>query len=207
MQDPSRFDSAEEWSRRIEAVGPASMLVVIGWRMSDALKKRMAPEDIWQETLLHAWRDRARFEWRGIKSFRVWLLKIIQRRIFDAADREGALKRGAQYVHVSLSPTAGNGGARDDPHPGPISSTTPSQVAMHREQAAAMQAALDALEPEIRDVLRLRLFEEHTVEETAERLGIGVSAVYHRFRKGSAIYYRRLSLELASRSHPEGNQR
>ena len=76
MQDPSRFDSAEEWSRRIEAVGPASMLVVIGWRMSDALKKRMAPEDIWQETLLHAWRDRARFEWRGIKSFRVWLLKI-----------------------------------------------------------------------------------------------------------------------------------
>lgn len=39
--------------------------------MSAALRRRHTSEDIWQETLLHAWRDRDRCEWRGLKSNRL----------------------------------------------------------------------------------------------------------------------------------------
>ncbi len=61
-----------------------------------------------------------------------------------------------------------------------------------------MVAALEEVPPELREVVRLRSLEELTVEEVAERLGIGTSAVKHRFRKGSEIYRRRLLALLGS---------
>jgi hypothetical protein len=49
----------------IEAVGPASLLVVIKSRMSAKLCRQTTAEDILQEALLRAWRSRDGLEWRG----------------------------------------------------------------------------------------------------------------------------------------------
>jgi RNA polymerase sigma-70 factor (ECF subfamily) len=68
--------NAGAWNELIEAVGPASLLVVIESRLSSALRRQATAEDILQEALMHAWRDRASFEWRGLKSFRAWLRKV-----------------------------------------------------------------------------------------------------------------------------------
>jgi RNA polymerase sigma-70 factor (ECF subfamily) len=207
-ENPLRSDSAAVWDRLIEAVGPASLLVIINDRMSATLRKRLTPEDIWQETLLHAWRDRSQFDWRGLKSFRSWLLTIIDHRIRDAAAHEEAQKRGGGESPVAFSVLEPSGTESKQGHfAGPVVSTTPSRVAMYREQAGAMQAALNALPPELRDVVRLRLFEQLTMEEVANRLGIGVSGARHRFRKGVRIYQRRLLAELTTRSQviPEEN--
>lgn len=80
--------------------------------MSAALRRRHTPEDIWQETLLHAWRDRARYEWRGFKSFRFWLMFIIDNRICAAAAHERAAKRGGS-TPVPFSAFDQSGSQRD----------------------------------------------------------------------------------------------
>ncbi len=200
--NPLLSDSSSVWDRLIEAVGPASILVIIENRMSASLKRQFTPEDVWQEALLHAWRDRSRCQWRGLKSFRSWLLTIIDHRIRDAADYDSAAKRGGGTPRVPFSVLESSESTSGEAalFPGPIGSTTPSRIAVYSEQAAAMRAALSALPKDVRDVVRLRLFEQLTAEQVADRLGIGVSAVRHRFRKGALTYRQKLRLELSSRS-------
>ena len=93
---------AQEWARLIAAIGPASMLVIVKSRMSAAMLARVSEEDVWQETLLHAWRDRHRCEWRGIASFRRWVLSIIENRIRDLAESAARKKRGGGLQELSL---------------------------------------------------------------------------------------------------------
>ncbi len=199
ISNPLLSSSPHAWNRLIEAVEPASLLLVIEQRMSPALRTSVAAEDILQEALLHAWRDRRQLEWRGTKSFRSWLLSIIDHRIHDAADCDAAAKRGGGRAAVQL----GGIGARDTTSTSgeadyPVVTTTPSRLAMYREQAEVMKLALEALPEEYREVVRLRVYEQTPLEEIAERLSLGVSAVRHRFRKGSEIYARSLQPTLGS---------
>lgn len=202
ITNPLLDESSETWSRLIDAVGPASMLVVIASRLGPRLAERHSVEDIWQETLLHAWRDRAQCEWRDTASFRRWLLGIIDHRIRDLAAHENAQKRGdgrAARVAVDLL-KPGEESSLGWQWAGPSPATTPSRAAQASERAAVMQEALDTLPEEWRDVVRLRLFEDLQLREIAQRLGLGLSAVAHRFRKGAEEYHRILSHVLATRS-------
>lgn len=200
MQDRS----PEEWDRLIDAIDPPSLLLVIEGRMSAALRSRFTPEDIWQEALLHAWRDRERCEWRGLKAFRSWLLTIIDNRIREAADHFAAIKRGGDRPaepFSSLAARNGNNGSADGSWSGIVQqSTTPSRIAMLREQAEAIRAALASLPDDVRDVVRLRLIEQLSIGEIADQLGIGASAVRHRFRRGAEQFAARLRESLASRT-------
>lgn len=193
--NPLQSGSPEVWDRLVRGLGPASMIVCIRARMGARLQAKVAPEDIWQDTLLHVWRDRERCEWQGMRAFRRWVLRVADHRIHDAADREGAQKRGAGVTHEQLDPTESNLHA-----PPIVASTTPSKVASDSEHATLMQDALTALDDELRDVVRLRLFEEQLVEDIARELSLGVSAVKHRFRKGAALYHRQLERLLADRT-------
>ena len=201
-ENPLLSNSPAVWDHLIETIGPASLLVVIESRMSAALRREVSPDDIWQETLLHIWRDRANCEWRGVRAFRCWVSSIIQNRIRDAAERFGAAKRGGGSAPVVFSALekARSGEGTSSAFPGPPGSTTPSRVAVYREQATAMREALDALPSELSDVIRLRLFEQLSVAATAERLGITPSVARHRFRKASEEYRAHLATALASRT-------
>jgi len=200
-QNPLLTEDPIVWDRLIEAVNPASVLVVIEMRMNPAIKRRVAPEDIWQDTLLHVWRDRDKCTWQGLRRFRSWVLKVAENRIRDAVTKERALKRGGGTTELSLSALGGSGtSSTSRPFPGPVGSTTPSRVAIHREQAVAMRAALASLPTDMREVVRLRLFEQLGMGEIAGKLKIGESAARHRFRKGAELYQRQLLTEFASRS-------
>lgn len=203
-ENPLLAHDGRTWDSLIEAAGPASLLVALEFRMSAELRARLAPEDVLQETLLHAWKDRARCQWHGVPAFRRWLLAIAENRLRDLADRELAQKRGGCRASI---PLGGNSGAesRDgesDHFAGPVTTTTPSRVAMESEKAACMRAALESLAPEQRAVLRLRLFEDLTLDEVAARLDIGVEAARHRFRAGAEAYHRRLAGVLEERHAP-----
>lgn len=197
--NPLLSESARVWDDLIEAVGPPSLMLVIASRMSPSLKRGMAPEDIWQEVLLHAWRDRHQCEWRGLRSFRSWLLSIIDHRIQRVAELQATLKRGG---HVRVIPEAslrreGSTDGRFD-WAGPAGSVTPGRAAIYREQAAAMQAALQALPEEFRDVVRLRLFDQLTMEAVAEQLGLTPGAARYRFARGAERYRQLLRSHLTS---------
>ncbi|MFN0244368.1 MAG: sigma-70 family RNA polymerase sigma factor [Planctomycetota bacterium] len=170
--------------------------------MSTELRAVLAPEDVWQEALLHAWRARERFEWRGLKSFRRWILEIAERCIGDAVDRANALKRGGVARTLALRGTAseGSGASRFECALPPLDSTTPSRIAIHREQSLTMSDALASLPEDLREVVRLRLFDELSCDEVAERLAIGVAVVKYRFRKGGTLYREHLNHLLTSRS-------
>lgn len=191
--DPLSDDSPETWERLVQAIGPASVLVFLEGRMGPRLRAAVGPEDLWQETLLHVWRDRGRCEWRGISPFRRWVLTVAENRIRNAADRIDAVKRAGD------APVGSDGGEEEGSAPPPVSSTTPSQIASHLEEAALMRTALGGLAEDVRDVVRLRLFEERSVDEVAAELDLGVSAVKHRFRKGAGEYQARLERLLAER--------
>jgi RNA polymerase sigma factor (sigma-70 family) len=180
--------SAEDWRRTFEAIGPASLLVAIEDRMSDALKGRVSPDDILQESFLHAWRDRDSIEWRGLRAFRSWVLTIIDHRIRDTADREAAVKRGGGATIRSVHSDAAGSGP-----PEPAVTTTPSRVASYREQAELMRDALRVVDEDCREVVRLRLFDRLPIDEIAARLLIGPSAVRHRFRRGVLAYEQELN--------------
>ena len=183
--NPLLTDSAESWNRLLEAVRPASILLVIEDRLGEALRRELTPEDVWQETLMYAWRDRERFEWRGLPSLRRWLITIATNRIREAAERAGAQKRGGGKAPVEFSAFISPSGNQ---LPVGLQSTTPSRVCVYREQASIMRAALHQLDEELQEVVRLRLFDDRTLEEVADMMAIGVSAVRHRLRRGAIEY-------------------
>lgn len=196
---------ADSWCAVISAANPASLLVVIASRMGPGLRAHLDPEDLLQETLLAAWASRESFTWQGLPAFRSWLIRIATHRIEDCRDGLVAKKRDPQRTRPwdargpegTLSTDAGQGNE-------PYASTTPSRIASAREEARRMQQSLAELPDELRDVVRLRLFEDLPIEEIAARLGLGESAVRHRFRKGAEAYRKRLGTLRADRTPPVG---
>ncbi len=204
--DPLATDDPVAWERLIVAVGIPSLLVFVRSRLGAKLAHRVTDEDVLQEALLHAWRDRRSCQWRGLRAFRRWLLQIIENRIRKLADEAATERRGGRKVTLAFSAIEPSRGAADGSVAGLASRIglaaggTPSRSAVHHEEAAAIDEALASLPDELRDVVRLRLIEELEMEEVASRAGIGISAAYHRLRKGMELYRIRLRERLVDRS-------
>ncbi len=194
--------SAETWDRLIEAIGPASILVIINRRLGERLRRVTTADDILQNALLRTWQSRQDFEWRGIRRFRSWFLTIVDHCIRDEAEHYNAVKRGGAKQTTAFSAFHRGDGHHSDSFgfAGPVATTTPSRVAIYSEQATAMQRALDTLPEELGEIVRLRLFEQLTISAIANHLNLGESAVRHRFRKGAALYRQRLHFNIASQS-------
>ena len=155
-------------------------------------------EDIWQETLAVAWRDRAQHRWSGPRDYRSWLISIARNRIRDLARALGRDKRGGGERPALFSGLEVGGASRLEQLL-PAGSTTPSRIASAREQAQLMGEALASLPAELGDVIRRHLFEEETMEAVAVALSVTLDQAWYRFRKGSTLYARRLA-QLRSQS-------
>jgi RNA polymerase sigma factor (sigma-70 family) len=200
--DPPLGDSlvhtdANRWEELIQSINPAAMHVVIGSAMSKQLREHCSAEDIWQETLAHAWRDRAQHRWTGLAAFRAWLFEIARNRIRETARNAKAEKRGgnlrtARFSELRAQAAQGDAGSVSISANLPLDSQTPSRIVSRDEKASITQEALAELPPELRDIVRLHVIEELTMEAIAERLGIGVSAAWHRYRKATESLSRRL---------------
>lgn len=168
---------------------PEAFLVVIDSAMSSKLKEQCSAEDIWQETLTHAWRDRALHEWRGPAAFRSWLFKIARNRIREVARVVATEKRGAGRGAARFS-ELGSTSSASTSRLLPGDSQTPSRIVARNEKLDAMRNALSELPPDLEQIVRMHLLEELTMEVIAERLGIGLSAAWRRFRKASEMLAR-----------------
>lgn len=178
-----------EWGRLVESLDVASVFVVINSWLGPKLRGPISAEDIWQETLWCSWRDRDQHDWRGLASWRVWLLSIARNRVRDAGRLQGRAKRGGGH---NIAPFSSLAERESVSHMLPPGSTTPSRVAGYRERANAMERALDGLEPDLRTVVRLRLFEEVPIREIAEQLQLPLSTAKDRLLRGVTSYRHRL---------------
>ena len=184
-----------EWGRLVESLDIASIFVVIGSWLGPKLRAEASVEDLWQETLWCSWRDREQHEWRNLSAWRTWLLSIARNRVRDAGRTAGRTKRGGDHTIASFSLLAERESVSSLLPPG---STTPSRVAGFRERARAMEIALEGLDPELRTIVHLRLFEEVPMREVAEQLGLPLSTAKERLLRGVTRYRHRLRQMLGS---------
>lgn len=189
----SPLEDSSRWADLITGVRPHAFLVLIASLMGRSLRDHCSPEDIWQETLIQAWHAREQHRWQGSSAFRGWLFEIARNRIRDAVRRIDTEKRGSGRPGKRLSEL-------EDHLPGsasailPPDSVTPSAILMHAECAAAIEGTLASLPPELEPVVRMHLVEELTMEVIAKRLGVSVSSAWRRFRRGSELCSRSLSV-------------
>lgn len=153
------------------------LLAFIQRNMADALRRKVEPEDILQETSAEAVRSLGRFELGDRDPFS-WLCQVAERRIIDAHRHHFAAQKRDAGREVSLG---GPGGGDDEPagliHLLVASMTTPSQAFSRNAREARLQEALAELPEEQREVLRLRYVENLPSKEIAARIGKTDAAV------------------------------
>lgn len=153
-------------------------------RLDGRLKGRVDPSDVVQEACLEASTRYAKYQLNPTMPIFLWLRFLTGQKLLQFHRRH----LGVQARDVR----------RDVPIPGDVCpqassaelaaeflahGTTPSEGAIRAESRANVQAALERMEPADREVLALRHFEQLTIAETAEVLGIKLSATKMRYRR------------------------
>lgn len=119
-------------------------------------------QDTWQRVIA------ARAGWRPDASFATWLYRIAHNRLADHW-------RARQYRPPAPADADERAARIPDPD-------TPERTLSEFEQRRQLQLALDALPPEQREVVLLRLEQELTLEEIGAITGVGRETVKSRLR-------------------------
>ena len=148
------------------------LLRIAGRRLSADLRSKGGASDLVQQTFLDAQCQFERFQGESEKELLAWLRQILlhnlahfQRRYRAAAKRD--LSREAPLPGEASSTDGGAGLATQTP--------SPSEEMVAREEAQAVQQALERLPDEHRQVLSLRHQEQLTFEEIGRQLGRSTS--------------------------------
>jgi RNA polymerase sigma-70 factor (ECF subfamily) len=143
--------------------------------MGSALRVKVEPSDLIQETFLKAHRDFAAFVGQGEREFVAWLRSILARTLADQVKyhrRKGRDLGRQESLDLLLEQSglaienalASHGGS-------------PSERASRREQAVLLADAVSQLPPEYREVFILRTLEHVPFSEIAPKMGRSVGAV------------------------------
>jgi RNA polymerase sigma-70 factor (ECF subfamily) len=81
----------------------------------------------------------------------------------------------------------------------PNPESTPDEIAAHTDLAAAVYGSVDQLEPDLRQTVHLHYYQDLTLRETADALGVATSTVKYRLRQALAELQRKLT---ATRTAP-----
>jgi RNA polymerase sigma-70 factor (ECF subfamily) len=138
------------------------------------VQDRQRAEDVVQQTFLQAWRNADRFE--PGRDFAPWLATIGRRAAIDALRREQRRPAGT-LVEADMA----------DPS---LVSLPPS--AEQIETVWTVRAAIESLEPEEREIVRLQHVEGWTHAQISDRLGVPIGTVKSRSHRA----HRRLANRL-----------
>ncbi len=155
-------------------------------RLGKLLRARGDTEDYVQEAMLRVLCYGPRFATGNRQAFRHLLGRIVENSLRDQVDWHGAERRAL---------------AKERPVPSdsvlhldqPLQSVTrPSEVVARKEQQAWVALALELLEPDDRQVIRLRQWEGLPFAEVAERLGLPEDTARMRFKRALPRLARKL---------------
>lgn len=156
-----------------------------------ALRAKVGPSDIVQETAIDAHRDFPRFRGTTQEELYAWLRTILQNNVMDMVRRFEMAQKRAVKREASLSVVIDRRGISVLP----IGSNTPDHSAIRREDAAMLRGVLSRVPDDYQTILRLRYWDGLTFPEIATRIGRSEEAA----RK---LWYRalaRLTVELQNR--------
>jgi RNA polymerase sigma-70 factor (ECF subfamily) len=140
-----------------------------------ALRVRLDPSDLVQETFLEAHRDFGSFAGAGEGELIAWLRRILVRNLADQAKRHQAGRRDLRRQESLEALLARSSAAVQDALAAGLS--TPSARAARREQAVVLADALARLRPDDREVIELRHLQRLKFDEIAAHMGRSPGAV------------------------------
>ena len=71
----------------------------------------------------------------------------------------------------------------------------PDEIVAHTDLAATVYGSVDQLEPALRDTVQLHYYQDLTLQETADAMGVATSTVKYRLRQALAELQRKLATE------------
>lgn len=153
------------------------LLAIISCHASERLKRFMTIEDILQEAYLEAYKRLDYLNDKPEVSLLVKLRKIVLQTIVDKERYFGADKRDSNKEV---------GDDLDDSQTNLLncladSITTPSKKIMRKERAVIVRQILDELQPQDKDIIIMRHFEQMDYKDCAEILEISIDAVKMRY--------------------------
>jgi RNA polymerase sigma-70 factor (ECF subfamily) len=143
--------------------------------IGQALRVRLDPSDLVQETFLKAGLEFDRFAGRGEPELVAWLRQILSRTLVDQAkhhQRRARDHRRQESLEMLLDR---RDGGVDEILASMVPS--PSSQAIHRERAVLLADAVADLPADYREVFILRTIEHVPIEEIATRMGRSPGAV------------------------------
>ena len=145
-----------------------------GWALCCCRRDRHRAEDVLQRAYLKVLSGAAKFEGRG--AFKTWLLGVIRMTALDERRRHwlGSLKLLA-YSRQQQEPPVPEEAEAADP-----------------ETQAAFRAALEELAPRQRRVLHLVFYQELSLSEAAQVMGITVGSARQHYDRGKRGLRQRL---------------
>jgi RNA polymerase sigma-70 factor (ECF subfamily) len=146
-------------------------------------------EDLTQKTFTRVWRAVARFA--GRSSLNSWLHGIAYHVYQDwlRGNHRHEMRPDAWWEEC--------------PDPGP----PPDLVVADSDLAGTVFAAVDRLDPEIRDTVHLHYYQGLTIEGTAEALGVATSTVKYRLRGAVRLIQSRVIGGARQLGHVDANRR
>lgn len=147
-----------------------------------AIMDTQLAEDLTANTFAAAFENLKKFRWRNV-SFRAWLYKIATNEI------RSVYRKGKKIRFLSLEQRQG-----EDNVAAALRTHGPSAEAQLAQAEAIdrMKSALDELKPKYRIAIVLRYFEDKSIPEIAEILGMRQGTVYSQLHRGLAQLNRRL---------------
>jgi RNA polymerase sigma-70 factor (ECF subfamily) len=77
----------------------------------------------------------------------------------------------------------------------PAPEPSPAEVVAHTDMAAAVYASVDKLESDLRPTVQLHYYQNLTLQETADAMGVATSTVKYRLRQALAELQRKVASE------------
>ena len=155
---------------------------MVSLRLDWRLRRRLGEEDILQEVYLEAARRLGEYLRDPKLPFFLWLRFLTRQKLADTHRQH----LGAQARDVRREVRLGQGALPDATSAALAAQllgrhTTPSENVMRVELKLKLQEALESMDPEDREVLVLRHYEELTHSEIAQELGIERSTANKRY--------------------------
>jgi RNA polymerase sigma-70 factor (ECF subfamily) len=149
---------------------------IIDLRLDPALAQRVDASDIVQDVLLEASRRLSDYLRNPTLPFHLWLRHMAKDHIIDAHRRHRMAKRRSLDREQSLRPALPDRSSIElvaqllDPE------LTPASAAIRRELQRRLETALNALEPDDREIIWMRHFEQLSNQDVAATLGLSEPA-------------------------------
>lgn len=150
---------------------------LIGLRLDPALAQRLDASDVVQDVLLEASRRLSDYLRNPVMPFHLWLRHMAQDHVIDAHRRHRQAQRRSLDREQSLRP-AGLADQSSIQLAAQLfdQELTPASAAIRNELQRRLEAAIADLDPDDREVILMRHFEQLSNQEVATVLGLSEAA-------------------------------